>query len=55
MTDPLGTGTLAGAVDDVQALVTTTYVPIMVGAIIFGVALRVAFKWLGKASRRVGG
>jgi hypothetical protein len=55
MTDPLGAGTLAGAVDDVQGLVTGTYVPVMIGAIIFGVGLRIAFRWVRRAATKAGG
>ena len=55
MSDPLGAGTLSGAVDDVQGLVTTTYVPVMVGAILFGVGLRIAFRWVRRAGAKAGG
>jgi hypothetical protein len=54
MTDPLGSGVLQGAVDDVQGLVTGTYAPVMVGAIIFGVGLGIAFRWIRKSTRTVG-
>lgn len=54
MSDPLD-GELAYAVSDVQSLITTTYAPIMVGAIIFGVGLSIAFRWLRRATRKAGG
>jgi len=54
MSDPLGAGGLSGAVDDAQGLVTTSYVPVMIGAIVFGVVIRIGFKWLRKATRAAG-
>lgn len=54
MTDPLGAGGLADAVGDIQGLITGTYAPVMVGAILFGVGLGIAFRWLRRATRTVG-
>lgn len=54
MSDPLG-GAADGAVSDAQALVTTEYVPLLVGAVIFGVVLRIGFKWLRRSARAAGG
>jgi len=52
--DPLGAGTLSGAVTDVQGLITGTYAPVMVGAILFGVALGIGFRWIRRATRTAG-
>lgn len=54
MTDPLGTAD-TDAVSDAQALVTANYVPLLIGAIVFGVVLRIGFKWLRRAVRTAGG
>jgi len=54
MSDPLG-GAASGAVSDAQGLVTGTYVPLLVGAVIFGIVLRIGFKWLRKAATKAGG
>lgn len=54
LADPLGTGTLAGAVTDVQGLITGTYAPVMIGAILFGVALGIGFRWVRRATRTAG-
>lgn len=54
MTDPLGPGTLATAVTDVQGLLTGTYAPVMVGAIVFGAGLGIAFRWLRRGVRTAG-
>lgn len=53
-TDPLGTDTMSGAVTDAQGLITGTYAPVMVGAIIFGVTLGIAFRWLRRGIRTAG-
>jgi len=55
MSDPLGTGGLSGAFDDAKGLVQTSYVPVMISAILFGVVLRIGFKWLTRVTRRAGG
>lgn len=54
LADPLGAGTLATAVADMQALITGTYVPVLIGAILFGVALAVGFRWLRRSVSTVG-
>ena len=54
LADPLGTDTLSGAVTDVQGLITGTYAPVMVGAILFGVALGIGFRWIRRATRTAG-
>lgn len=54
MTDPLGSGTLSGALDDITGLVTGTYAPVMVAAVLFGVGLGIAFRWLRRATRTAG-
>lgn len=54
MSDPLG-GAATDAVADAQGLVTTTYVPLLVGAVLFGVVLRIGFKWFRKATTKAGG
>jgi hypothetical protein len=54
LADPLGPGVLAGAVSDIQGLVTGTYTPVMVGAILFGTALGIAFRWIRRATRTAG-
>lgn len=54
MTDPLGSGTLSGALTDITGLVTGTYVPVMVAAVLFGVGLGIAFRWLRRATRTAG-
>lgn len=54
MSDPLD-GAGATAVSDAQGLVTGTYVPLLVGAVVFGVVLRIGFRWLTKATRKAGG
>jgi len=54
LADPLGAGTLSGAVTDVQGLITGTYAPVMVGAIFFGVALGIGFRWIRRAIRTAG-
>jgi len=54
LADPLGANTLSGAVTDVQGLITGTYAPVMVGAILFGVALGIGFRWIRRATRTAG-
>jgi hypothetical protein len=54
LADPLGPGVLASAVSDIQGLVTGTYAPVMVGAILFGTALSIAFRWIRRATRTAG-
>lgn len=54
LTDPLGAGILSGAVSDVQTLITGTYAPVMVGAILFGVALGIGFRWIRRATKTAG-
>lgn len=55
LTDPLGTDTLSNAITDVQGLVTGTYMPLYVGAVIFGVALSIGIRWLRKGARAASG
>lgn len=54
MADPLG-GAAGTAVGDAKDLVTGTYVPLLVGAVLFGIVLRIGFKWFRKATRAAGG
>lgn len=54
MSDPLG-GAATTAVADAQGLVTGTYVPLLIGAVLFGVVLRIGFKWFRKATTKAGG
>lgn len=51
MTDPLGSGGMSGAVDDLQGLVTGTYVPVILGVIVTVTAIGVGFAWLRKGLR----
>lgn len=52
MTDPLGSGVMSGAVDDVQALTTTSYLPVYVGALIAATAIGIGLAWLSRGLRR---
>lgn len=54
MSDPLD-GAAADAVGDAQALVTADYVPLLIGAVLFGIVLRIGFKWFRKSVRAAGG
>lgn len=54
LVDPLGTDTLSNAVGDMQTLLTGTYVPVLIGAILFGVAMGVGFRWLRRSVATVG-
>lgn len=54
MSDPLG-GAQGTAISDAQGLVTGTYVPLLVGAVVFGIVLRIGFKWLRKSVAKAGG
>lgn len=54
MSDPLD-GAAAEAVGDAKDLVTGTYVPLLIGAVLFGIVLRIGFKWFRKATRAAGG
>lgn len=54
MSDPLD-GAATDAVADAQGLVTSEYVPLLVGAVLFGIVLRIGFKWFRKATRAAGG
>lgn len=54
MTDPLGSGVLQGAVDDMQGLVTTTYLPIYIGAMLAAIAIGVGLRWLNRGAKRIG-
>lgn len=54
MSDPLG-GAAAQAITDAQGLVTGTYVPLLVGATLFGIVLRIGFRWFRKATSKAGG
>jgi len=46
MTDPLGSGVYSGALTDVQTLVTTSYVPGLITAILAAVAIGIGLTWL---------
>lgn len=52
MTDPLGVGIFDGALTDMQGLVTTSYVPGLVTAIVAAVAIGVGLSWLSRGLRR---
>lgn len=52
MTDPLGSGVLSGAVDDVQSLTTTSYLPVYVGALVAATAIGVGLAWLRRGMNR---
>ncbi len=52
MTDPLGAGTFTGALQDLQSLVTTSYVPGYVTAIVAATAIGVGLAWLSRGLRR---
>lgn len=54
MSDPLD-GAAADGIADAQALVTSDYVPLLVGALLFGIVLRIGFKWFRKSVRAAGG
>lgn len=54
MTDPLGAGGLSDAVTDITGLISGTYAPVMVTAILFGVGLGIAFRWVRRATRTAG-
>lgn len=55
MTDPLGSGTFTEAIGDISGLVTTSYVPGYVTAIVGAAALGIAFAWIGRAIGRFRG
>jgi hypothetical protein len=52
MTDPLGTGTFADALGDMLSLVSTSYVPGYVTAIVAATAIGVGIAWLSRGLRR---
>lgn len=52
MSDPLGAGTFTDAVSDLQGLVTTSYVPGYVTALVAAVAIGVGLAWLGRGLAR---
>lgn len=54
MTDPLGSGGLSGALTDVTDLLTGSYVPVMITAILFGVVLAIGFRWLRRVTSVAG-
>jgi len=54
LADPLGAGTIAGALTDLQGLITTTYVPLLVGAVVFGTAIGIGIRWLRRGLRTSG-
>lgn len=54
MTDPLGSGTLSDAVSDLQGLVTGTYVPVYITAMLAAIAIGVGLRWLNRGAKRVG-
>jgi len=54
MSDPLG-GAAAAGVTDAQGLVTSDYVPVLVGATVFGVVLTIGFRWLRRSVGAAGG
>lgn len=54
LADPLGSGVLSGAVTQITGLISGTYAPVMVGAILFGVALSIGFRWIRRATRTAG-
>lgn len=51
LTDPLGSGVYTGALDDVESLVTTSYVPGLVAAVIAAVAIGIGITWLRRGIR----
>jgi hypothetical protein len=52
MTDPLGATTFNDAIGDLRDLVTTSYVPGFVTAIVTATAIGVGLAWLSKGLRR---
>lgn len=54
MSDPLG-GAATSAVADAKGLVTGTYVPLYVGAVLFGIVLSIGLAWFRKSTRAAGG
>jgi len=52
MTDPLGLTTFTDAITDLSGLVTTTYVPGLVTAIVTATAIGVGLSWLSRGLRR---
>lgn len=54
MSDPLG-GAAGTAIGDAQDLVKGTYVPLLIGATLFGIVLRIGFKWFRKSVSKAGG
>lgn len=52
MTDPLGSGVLEGAIDDVKGLVAGTYVPLLIGAILATAAIGIAIAWFTRGVNR---
>lgn len=51
MTDPLGSGVYDGAISDVSTLVTGSYVPGIVLAIVTAVGIGIGFAWLRRGIR----
>jgi len=54
LSDPLN-GAAATGVADAQGLVTSDYVPVLVGATVFGIVLTIGFRWLRTSVRSAGG
>lgn len=52
MTDPLGTTTFNDAIGDLRDLVTTSYVPGYVTALVTATAIGVGIAWLGRGLAR---
>lgn len=52
MTDPLGSGVLADAIDDVKGLVGGTYVPLYITAILGASAIGIAIAWFSRGINR---
>lgn len=49
MSDPLA-GAATDAVSDAQTVVTSTYVPLLLGALLFAIVLRIAMNWMRRAA-----
>lgn len=54
MSDPLG-GAQNAALADAKELVTETYVPWLLGAVVFGALVRIGFKWFRRGVKAAGG
>lgn len=52
MTDPLGSGVLADGVADMKGLVTGSYIPVYITALLAAAAISTGLVWFGRGVSR---